>query len=52
MYIQGTEDNSYKWVAFLCVYTGVWRYLTEYSQEEQPTFFIYNVLTGCLRKIV
>jgi hypothetical protein len=24
----------------------------EYSQEEQPTFFIYNVLTGCLRKIV
>ena len=31
-------DSSYLWAALLCVYTGVWRYLTG-MYSGQPTFF-------------
>ena len=36
-YIQGAVDSSYLWAALLCVYTGVWRYLTG-MYSGQPTF--------------
>lgn len=39
-YIQGIEDGSYiVWAAYLCVYTGVWRYLTS-MHGWQPTSVI------------
>jgi len=38
-YIQGTENSSYGGLLILCVYTGVWRYLTS-MHGWQPTSVI------------
>lgn len=40
-YIQGTDDSSYGGLLVLCIYMGIWRYLTS-IHGRQPTSF-YNI---------
>lgn len=43
-YIQGTENSSYGGLLILCVYTGVWRYLTSMHKDGSPLLLTITLL--------